>query len=131
MGRGLLPVPLCALLRPAGVGSREQVQPPLPPPRRCPFWGGGGGRPPGPGEAEGRACGSPAGVGAGGVKGWGGRPSARSPACVGGGGGEWGGGFGPLATPPDGRGGGGGMAVLAPGANHRLGGHALPPPPST
>ena len=30
MGRGLLPVPLCALLRHAGVGSREQVQPPLP-----------------------------------------------------------------------------------------------------
>ena len=30
VGRGLLPVPLCALLRHAGVGSREQVQPPLP-----------------------------------------------------------------------------------------------------
>ena len=28
-------------------------------------------------------------------------------------------------------GGGGGMAVLAPGASHRLGGRALPPPPST
>ena len=41
MGRGLLPVPLCALLRHAGVGSREQVQPPFPPPRRRPFWGGG------------------------------------------------------------------------------------------
>ena len=64
MGRGLLPVLLCALLRHAGVGSREQVQPPLPLPRRRPFWGGG--RPPGPGGAEGRACGSPAGVGAGG-----------------------------------------------------------------
>ena len=34
VGRGLLPVPLCALLRHAGVGSREQVQPPLPLPRR-------------------------------------------------------------------------------------------------
>ena len=71
MGRGLLPVPLCALLRHAGVGSREQVQPPLPPPRRRPFWGVGappapGGRPPGPRGAEGRACGSPAGLGAGG-----------------------------------------------------------------
>ena len=40
MGRGLLPVLLCALLRHAGVGSREQVQPPLPLPRRRPFWGG-------------------------------------------------------------------------------------------
>ena len=64
MGRGLLPVPLCALLRHAGVGLREQVQPPFPLPRRRPFLGGG--RPPGPGGAEGRACGSPAGLGAGG-----------------------------------------------------------------
>ena len=44
--------------------------------------------------------------------GWGGRPPARSRACVGGGG-EWGGPFGPLAMPPVGQ--GGGMAVLAPG----------------
>ena len=64
MGRSLLPVPLCALLRHASVGSREQVQPPLPLPRRRSSWGGGG-RPPGPGAAEGRACGSPAEVGAG------------------------------------------------------------------
>ena len=48
-----------------------------------------------------------------------------------GGGGECGGPSGPLAMPPDGRGGGGGMAVLAPGASHWLGGRALPPPPST
>ena len=34
VGGGLFPVPLCALLRHAGVGSREQVQPPLPLPRR-------------------------------------------------------------------------------------------------
>ena len=34
VGRGLLRVPLCALLRHAGVGSRGQVQPPLPLPRR-------------------------------------------------------------------------------------------------
>ena len=34
VGRGLLRVPLCALLRHAGVGSREQVQPPLPLPCR-------------------------------------------------------------------------------------------------
>ena len=46
------------------------------------------------------------------------------------GGGEWGGPFGPLVMPRVGRG-GGGMAVLAPGASHRLGGRALPPPPST
>ena len=82
MGRGLLPVPLCALLRHAGVGSREQVQPPLPLSRRRSSWGGG--RPPGPGGAEGRACGSPAAVGAGG--GVGGRPPARPRVCVGGGG---------------------------------------------
>ena len=69
--RGLHTVPLCALLRHASVGSREQVQPPLPPPRRRPFWGRG--RPRGSGGAEGRACGSPAGGGAGG-----GRPPARS-----------------------------------------------------
>ena len=76
--------------------------------RRCPYRvavpSQGGGRPPGPGGAEGRACGSPAEVGAGG--GWGGRPPARSPACVGGGGGEWGGPSGPLVMPAVGRGGG-------------------------
>ena len=64
MGRSVHTVLLCALLRHASVGSREQVQPPLPPPRRRPFWGGG--RPLGSGGAEGRACGSPAGGGAGG-----------------------------------------------------------------
>ena len=48
-----------------------------------------------------------------------------------GGGGKWGGPCGPLAMPPVGRGGGGGMAVLAPGASHRPGARALPPPPST
>ena len=126
MGRGLLPVPLCALLRHAGVGSREQVQPPLPPPRRRPFWGGGA--PPRP-----RGCGGPRlwlpswGGSRGGV---GGPPPRPLSGLCGRGGGEWGGPFGSLATPPDCRG-GGGMAVLAPGASHRLGGHALPPPPST
>ena len=122
MGRGLLPVPLCALLRHAGVGSREQVQPPFPLPRCRPFWGGGG-RPPGPGGAEGRACGSPAGVGAGGGV-VGGRPSARSPACVGGGGG----GFGPLATPPDGRG-GGRHGSPGPGGQPSAGGSRPSPAP--
>ena len=49
-----------------------------------------GGRPPGPGGAEGRTCGSPAVVGAG-AGGWGGRPPARPRVCVGGGGGGLGG----------------------------------------
>ena len=71
------------------------------PARRCGFAGAGpaavariappfplrGGRPPGPGGAEGRACGSPAAVGAGGGGGWGGRPLARPRVCAGGGGG--------------------------------------------
>ena len=56
MGRGLHTVPLCTLPRHASVGLREQVQRPLPPPRR----------PPGSGGAEGRARGSPAGGDAGG-----------------------------------------------------------------
>ena len=103
MGRGLHTVPLCALPRHASVGSREQVQLPLPPPRR----------PPGSGGAEGRARGSPA---------WGG--------VRGGGGGSVGGPLVPwrcLLT----AGGGGSMAVQAPGASPQLGGRALPPPPST
>ena len=86
MGRGLLPIPLCALLRDAGVGSREQVQPPFPPPRRRPFWGGGA-----PPALGGRRA-APVAPQLGWVRGggWGGRPPARSRACVGGGGGEWG-----------------------------------------
>ena len=102
MGRGLLPAPSCALPRHAGVGSREQAQPPFP--LR-------GGRPPGPGGAEGRACGSPAAVGAGG--GGGGRPLARPRVCAGGGVG-WGGPFGPLVMPLVGRGGGGAGAAWRP-----------------
>ena len=104
MGRGLLRVPLCALLRHAGVGSWGQVQPPLPLP--CRRSSCGWGRPPGPGGAEGRACGSPAGVGAGG--GGGGPPRSLSGLCGRGGGGEWGGSFGSPATPPVGQKGGGG-----------------------
>ena len=120
MGRGLHTVPLCALLRHASVGSREQVQPPLPPPRRRPFCGGGW-----------RAA--PVAPPLGGVRGGGlgGRPPRPLSGLSGRGGGEWGGPSGPLASPPDGRGGGGGMAVPAPGAGHRLGGRALPPPTST
>ena len=82
MGRGSHTVLLCVLLRHASAGSREQVQPPLPPPRR----------PPGSGGAEGRACGSPAGLGAGG----GGVGGAAPPPALGP---EWeggGGGGGPL-----------------------------------
>ena len=77
------------------------------PARRCGFAGSGpaavariappfplrGGRPPGPGGAEGRACGSPAAVGAGGG---GGGASSPAPGSVRGGGGGWVGG-GPLA----------------------------------
>ena len=107
MGRGLLPVPLCALLWHAGVGSREQVQPPFPLPRRRPFWGGGA--PP----ALGRRRAAPVAPQLGWVRGGGagggvGGPPLRplSGLCGRGGGGEWGGPFGPLATPPDGRGGG-------------------------
>ena len=124
MGRGLLPVLLCALLRHAGVRSLEQVQPPSllgggAPPRT---WGGGGPR-----------LWLPGWGGCGGVGGVGGPPSCPLSGLCGRewGGGEWGGPFGLLATPPDGRGGGGGMAVLAPGASHRLRGRALPLPPST
>ena len=114
------------------------------PARRCGFAGAGpaavariappfplrGGRPPGPGGAEGRACGSPAAVGAGGG-GWGGRPLARPRVCAGGGGWVVG---GPLApwrclSSAVGGGGGGGMAALVPGASHRPGGRALRPPP--
>ena len=103
MGRGLHTVLLRALLRHASVGSREQVQPLLPPPRRRPFWGGG--HPLGSGGAEGRPCGSPAGGGAGGG-GWGGRPPRPLSGLSGRGGGEWGGASGPLATPLGGQGGG-------------------------
>ena len=112
------------------------------PARRCGFAGAGpaavaliaspfllrGGRPPGPGGAEGRACGSPAVAGAGGG-GWGGRPPARPRVCAGGGGlgvALWS--PGDASRRPGGRG-GGGMAVLAPGASHRPGGRALLPPP--
>ena len=80
------------------------------PARRCGFAGAGpaavariappfplrGGRPPGPGGAEGRACGSPAEVGARGG-GLGGRLLARPRVCAGGGGG---GGLGGALWPP-------------------------------
>ena len=61
-----------AAATPAGAGPAASP----PPPRRGPFWGGG--RPLGPGGAEGRSCGSLAGGGAEGG-GWGGRPPAPRP----------------------------------------------------
>ena len=94
------------------------------PARRCGFAGAGpaavaltaspfllrGGRPPGPGGAEGRACGSPAVVGAGGGGGGAAPPPALGSVWGGGGGVGWGGPFGPLAMPLVGRGGGAGAA---------------------
>ena len=94
------------------------------PARRCGFAGAGpaavaliappfplrGGCPPGPGGAEGRACGSPAVVGAGGGGGGGAPPRPPSGLCGGRGGVGWGGPFGPLAMPRVGRGGGAGAA---------------------
>ena len=129
MGRSLLPVPLCVLLRHAGVGSREQVQAPLPLPRRRSSCRGGA-----PPALGGRRATPVAPLlwwvrGGGGV---GGPPPRPLSGLCGRGGGEWGGAFGPLAMPPVGQGGGGGggLAVLAPGASHRPGGRALLPPPS-
>ena len=111
------------------------------PARRCGFAGAGPaavaltvspfllwvGAPPRPWRAEGRACGSPAGVDAGG--GVGGPPPRPLSGLCGRGGGGWGGAFGPLAMPPVGQGGGGGLAVLAPGASHRPGGSRPSPAP--
>ena len=82
-------------------------------------WGGGGPRLwlPSWGGCEGGGAGGAA------------PPPALGPVWEGGG--ERGVAFGPLAMPPVGQRGGGGLAVLAPGASHRPGGRALPPPPST
>ena len=133
MGRGLLRAPLCALLRHAGVGSWGQVQPPLPLP--CRRSSCGWGRPPGPGGAEGRACGSPAGVGAGGG---GGPPRLLSGLCGRGGGGGVGGGplvpwRCPLSAKKKKKKGGGGAAWRSQPRGPAIGqgGRALPPPPST
>ena len=66
----------------------------------------------------------------GGGGGWGGRPPARSRACVGRGGGEWGGAFGPLAMPPVGQGGGGRLGGPGPGGQPSARGVApFPRPP--
>ena len=113
------------------------------PARRCGFAGAGpaavalitppfplrGGCPPGPGGAEGHACGSPAVVGAGG--GGGGAAPAPALGSVRGGGVGWGGPFGPLAMPLVGRGGGAGAAwrSWSRGPAIGQGGRALHPPP--
>ena len=103
--------------------------------RRCPYRVAvppeGGWRPPGPGGAEGRACGSPAEVGAGG----GGGGAAPPPALgsVWEGGGEWGGAFGPLGMPLVGRGGGAGAAWQSWPRGPAIGQGVAPfsrPPPS-
>ena len=113
------------------------------PERRCGFAGAGpaavaltaspfllrGGRPPGPGGAGGRACGSPAEVGAGGGGGGAAPPPALGPVWEGGGGS----GGGPLVPWRCllSAGGGGRHGSPGPGASHRPGGRALPLPPST
>ena len=75
------------------------------PGRRCPHRAAV----PPEGGAEGRACGSPAVVGAGGGGGGAASPPALG-SVWGGGGGGWGGPFGPLAMALVGRGGGAGAA---------------------
>ena len=122
MGRGLRTVLLCALLRHASVGSREQVQPQLPSPRRRPFWGGGG-VPSAPGGR--RAV--PLAPQLGGVRG-GGAPPRPLSGLSGRGGREWGGPSGPLATPPDGRG-GGRHGSPGPGGQPSAGGSRPSPAP--
>ena len=81
--------------------------------RRCPYRVAvppeGGGRPPGPGGAEGRACGSPAEVGAGGGVG-GPPPRPLSGLCGRGGGGSGGGPLVPWRCLLSAGGGGGGAA---------------------
>ena len=106
--------------------------------RRCPYRVAvppvGGGAPPALGGRRAAPVAPQPGWvrGGGGGGGWGGRPPARSRACVGGGGGEWGGAFGPLAMPPVGQGGGGAAWRSRPrGPAIGQGGRALPPPPST
>ena len=126
--RGLLRVPLCALLRHAGVGSREHVQPPSPLP--CRRSSCGWGRPPGPGGAEGRACGSPAGLGAGGGGG-GAPPRPLSGLCGRGGGGVGGGPLVPWRCLLSAKGGGAAWQSSPRGPAIGQGGRALPSPPST
>ena len=68
------------------------------------------------------------GCGGGGVEG---PPPRPLSGLCGRGGGSGGGPLVPWRCLLSAKGGGGGLAVLAPGASHRPGGRALPPPPST
>ena len=100
--------------------------------RRCPYRVAvppvGGGAPPALGGRRAAPVAPQLGWVRGG--GWGGRPPARSRACVGGGGGEWGGAFGPLAMPPIGQGGGGRLGSPGPGGQPSARGVApFPRPP--
>ena len=101
--------------------------------RRCPYRVAvppvGGGAPPGPGGAEGRACGSPAGVGAGG--GGGATPPALGPVWEGGGGGVRGGPPVPWRCPLSAKKGGGGrLGGPSPGGQPSARGVAPFPRPS-
>ena len=125
MGRGPHTVPLRTLLRHASVGSREQVQPSLPPPRRRPFWGGASPRLRGGGGPH-LWLPSWGGCGGGGV---GGPPPRPLSGLSGRGGGELGGPSGPLATPPDGRGGGAAWQSRPRGPAIGLGVAPFPRPP--
>ena len=127
MGRGLLPVPLCALLRHAGLGSREQVQPPLPPPRRRPFWGGGA--PPRPWGGGGPRLWLPSWGGCGGRGGSGGAapPPALGPVWEGGGSG--GGPLVPWRRLLTAGGGGGRHGSPGPGGQPSAGGSRPSPAP--
>ena len=100
--------------------------------RRCPYRVAvppvGGGTPPALGGRRAAPVAPQLGLVRGG--GWGGRPPARSRACVGGGGGEWGGACGPLAMPPVGQRGGGRLGSPGPGGQPSARGVApFPRPP--
>ena len=111
MGRGLLRVPLCALLRHAGVGSWGQVQPPLPLP--CRRSSCGWGRPPGPWGGGGPRLWLPSWGGCGG--GGGAPPRSLSGLCGRGGGGGCGGGPSvPWRCPLSAKRGGGGGRLGGP-----------------
>ena len=114
------------------------------PARRCGFAGAGPaavaltaspfllrvGAPPRPWGGGGPRLWLPSWGGCGG--GMGGPPPRPLSGPCGRGGGEWGGPLVPWGCLLSAKGGGGGgLAVLAPGASHRPGGRALPPPPST
>ena len=101
--------------------------------RRCPYRFAvppvGGGAPPALGGRRAAPVAPQLGWVRGG--GWGGRPPARSRACVGGGGGEWGGPLVPWRCLLSAKGGGGAWQSWPRGPAIGQGGRALPPPPSS